>query len=579
MRYRTKEVVRGGSKEALKLLGASAFMAAVFSPHAANHAIETTEVDTMIGEFPVSVSYQPGTSSLDILNTGNIYVDETYAGIGIKADMTGLPTMKSDESIRDIISPERAAIYTSLADNPDDVREALGRELRDATIESVFDYLKWPVLFGGIGLYGAGSAITSRNRLRKRDGERELPFTRGYVAGLAVTSLAFSGALATEHRAEWQDSLETPSSLTRISALDNTSFAGATTDNPTLLSLVNQAAEYSKVLNTRREEDLSNYLGQALPALEDSLSQLEGPRENEELIFVVTDIHGSVAGTRLAQEAVHILKERFGSDSLAPVINIGDMIYEPELQRDSIRGQASINPDGNVVLAPGNHDIGNAIRYAEEDGMIVLDGHEEIDGLTIYGKADPQQTPFLGRSYFVDPEVTEETLGQETYEDLEDQPADVVALHQPAAIAALLDLENIQELPESTNTLTTCDPREDIRDIPAGLIAGGHHHDNYPIRMLCNSDGTWTVLGIQGTGGGADESPTINNWSDPSASPQKDISYRVFYRNTVHGSITGYADIVITTGASAEPVERIDIGTPDGAPFEHSGARNKNNQR
>ncbi|HEY0964892.1 MAG TPA: metallophosphoesterase family protein [Candidatus Saccharimonadales bacterium] len=569
MNRRSIEYVRGGVRESAKLLGASAFMGVLFSPHAINHALETTEVETTIGEFPVNLSYESEASSVDILNSGSIYLDKTHAGVGLKIKVTGLPTTATNDGIRDIISPERAAIYASLIEDPDAVIETIGDELKSATIDNVIDYLKWPTLLGGVALYGACALVREKNLSRKQTGQSELPITRGYIAGALTISLAASGALATSNHASWQTAHRTPESLTTISALTNTPFAGATTDNPQLVSLISQATEYAKLLNMRREKALAAYLEQTTPQLQEKLQSLSPPRDNEEALLIVTDFHGGTAGIELASKAVQQLKDSFGEEKFSIVLNLGDMVYDPELQRDAIKQQAGLNGDDPTVVVLGNHDIGNTGKYASEYGMSVLDGVSEIEGMRIYGKSDPQQTPFLGKPYYPNSDETQVSLGEQTYEEGLASPVDIIALHQPAAIGAVLDTNSMSEfLSSKPSSLTECNPTETIRDIPAAMIDAGHWHTNYPVMMLCNSDGTWTVLNVQGTSGGAESAPTINNWSDPGAQPQRDISFRVFYRNTIYRSITGYADIIIKPNGTVRPIGRVDIGTIDGAPFD-----------
>ncbi|HEY1085900.1 MAG TPA: metallophosphoesterase [Candidatus Saccharimonadales bacterium] len=575
MKNRTGEFVRSGTKEALKLMGASAFMGAMFLPHAINNAVETTEVDTMVGEFPVTLSYQSDTSSIDVLNSGSIYLDRTYLGYGIKLDITGLPATATSDGIHDIISPERAAIYTSLVETPDTVVATLGSELRDATIDNTIDYLKWP-LIGGTALYGVCALTREINRLKKQVNEPEIPLTRGYLAGALVVSLAASGAIATSNHDSWQLTHATPENTVLITALDRTPFAGATTDNPQLVTRISQVAEYAKLLNARREKTLSTYLDLATPQLVDQLKTLSPPRENEEAFLVVSDFHGGAAGMKLANETVKQLKKQFGEDNFSIVLNLGDMVYDPELQKDAIKQQAEINGKDPTAIILGNHDIGNTKRYASDYGAHVLDGFADLEGFRIYGKPDPQQTPFLGKPYYPDPQKTEISLGQQAYEETLQSPVDIIALHQPAAISGVLDTDSVSELLSSKpSSLTECNPAETIRDIPAAMLDAGHWHTNYPVQLLCNSDGTWTVINVQGTAGGAESAPTPNNWSDPGAQPQRDISFRVFYRNTSYRSITGYADIVIKPKGTVRSVDRIDIGTSDGAPFDIPSAKSK----
>lgn len=576
------EHVRSGAKESAKLLGTTAFMAAVFAPHAANHAIETTKVEASFGEFPIELSYQPDTSSLDILNAGKIYVKKAKHGIGIQAAVTGIPTITSSDPL-DLISNERIKVYSGLATDSKDTLHSYRSELVSATIDNALDYAKYPVLFGGIALYLLGSTIASKNKLRAKEGEASLPATKLTAVGAASVVMAASLAAADYDHQEWRSQHPLPTGTVQIDALSGTFLDGATTD-PQLNDLTRSLASSVMKLHDRRSKGLHEYLAVASPKLQEELIQVAPPRQDEELLFIMTDMHGSIAGTQLAKEAIETLHTRFGKDRLKNVLNTGDMVYDPEIQRGSIRDQADLNPSGNVILVAGNHDTGNAQQYAKDDGMTVLDGEKTVGGMSFYGKPDPMQTPIFAASSYPNPKMTEKELGEQAFEATSEHPVDVVALHQPAAAQALMNIPNFKKFIEASRSLAQCDPTEDVRDIHAGLISTGHWHIDLPVQIICNSDGSWTVINNQGTGGGANPAGTINNWSDPSTRPQENISFRIFYRNTKHGSFTGYASIVISPNGEVQPIIRHDIGTPTGTPFQsinqaQSSPKNKSDRQ
>jgi hypothetical protein len=557
-----------GSAEIARAAGATAFTALLFAPHAANHTLETTKVRTSVVGLPVELGFYPGASRLDGLNQAKMYTDKEVEGVGLDAKITGLPRIESISQASDLISPQRLSVYTSLADSPREALEGYEPQLRDAASQNALDYMAGHAVPYGLALYGGLGMLRLRRKLREAEGEGTgFELTPLYVTGLATIALASSLTVADENQRRWQAEGGIPDGLSTIEALEGTSLEGSKIDNPALEPALNTALQYGLRLKERRQADRQAFMDDAEPNLTEALDALGAPREDEQLLVFISDIHASKAGTDLATVMVETLQARFGVDKVAHTFNLGDTLYDPGLQGSTLRDQAEIMEQGVQVLTPGNHDVGKTAVLAKEAGMVVPDGRETVDGIDVYSVADPEQTPFLQDSYYPDPSVTQQTVAEAAYENTIGEPVDIINFHDPTAAQSLVEADSRTEL-TTEGSLTSCDDNDDFRDIGANLISAGHSHDQYPINMDCNSDGTWFVVNLQGTGGGAEESPTFNSWSDPDGAPIKTISYRLFYRNTVHGSITGYADVEIQTDGSVDPIFRTNIGTLDGAPFD-----------
>ena len=569
---RTAERLRRGSLELAKLFGSVAYAALFFAPHAANHALDTANAEVEIAEFPARISFYPGESRADILNQASIYADEQRGGVGIRAEVTGLPRFNSNDQIVDYFSAERLDVYLSLADTPAKAVSSYENRLRDDAVRRAAEFDALWAGIGGSALYGGLAIARQRRRIRQLEGSGAHQQTSSpYLAGLAVMALAGSLTVADSHHQTWLDSAPRPEGLETISALEGSSLEGAQIDNTWALNSVNKGIRYASSLKTRRIEQRNAYLASATPELQAGIARLPDLRDNEELFFVMTDMHASNAGTELAETSIAALQDRFGKDKVKAIFNIGDMYQATEVQKDSVMAQAFPELHTPVAVTRGNHDPEMSSQWLEEAGMHELDGTASIGDIESYGRPDVQQTPFLRPSYFVNPDENETTLGESSRAELTDNPVDVLNLHQPAALGAFLGTESISSYLRSDEDqlLTTCDFGDgSVGEFPAKLAQAGHWHEQYPLKMVCNDDGTWSVINVQGTGGGANEAPTWNSWSDPGGKPVKTVSFRAFIRNTEHDTITGAIDLQIEPNSNVQPILRTDIGTFDGAPFE-----------
>lgn len=561
-----------GSVEAAKLLGATAFSALAFAPQAANHAIEHTSVEVQIAEFPAELSFYPGSSRLDVLNQASIYSDQTKADIGLHAKITGLPRFDTPSQLVDYFSPKRIDLYGSMADSPKDVAGGYEATLTRAAIKETLRYdLPWAGI-GGLALYGGLAVVRMRRRIAELEGKQASKTEIGKlgVAGLAIAAVAGSLTIADHNNQQWLASAPKPTNLAVIHALDSTSLRGTAVDNPLVLNSAEKGITYAQRLKDRRMQQRQAYLATAEPALVANLLDLPDLRENEELLFTMTDMHSSQAGIQLARDAVKTLQQRYGKHSLQTVFNLGDMSYGADFQRQSVLDQALKGLGVTVAVSRGNHDVGQTSAWLKETDMLDLKGRKSVNGISVYGKPDVSLTPFLGAPYYPDPQQSETTLGQSARVEALIHTIDVVNLHEPPALRAFFGIPNISKYLESDDDekLTSCDYGAGaIAYSPVALAQAGHWHDQYPIKMVCNQDGTWGVINVQGTGGGAAEAPTINSWSDPDGKPIKDVSFRAFIRNTKYSSITGVIAIQVKPDGSVVPMVRTDIGTPTGAPF------------
>jgi hypothetical protein len=563
----TTERLRRIGTTSRKALGAVAVAGIVFAPIAAEEAIEHTSIQAQIVDFPAELSLRPQVSQLNMLNQANFYIPVSKLDIGIKADVEGLPRFQSADDIGEYISPRQLAIYSSLAQSPSDALDgyetALGDELRQN-----FLLIETPgALVGGLALLGTSGYLRQRRRIQELEGrEPQAPLLKRTAAGVAVGALIASSASAYMLHQEWRGDFPPTKHLVTIDALDKTSLHGTSIDNPALYTTIENGISYAKLLRERRTEQRIEYEARAIAELKTQIDNLPAPQKHETVILSVSDIHASLAGIKLIRTFVLEYQKVHGEDALRLEINLGDVSQGLTVQKSAVIAQAKGIPGVKFVVAPGNHDLIPTRKFMKQAKMIVPDGYKTVNGIDIYSRPDPLQTPFLGDSYYPHPTFTEEDLGKRAYEDLLKQRADLVDLHEPDAVAALLGIKAMRAYAKQPTSLTTCSA-DKIADIPAALVSAGHWHEQYPLKLVCNSDGTWTTINIQGTAGGANGASTVNNWSDPDGAPVKTLSFRMFYFNTKYRSVTGAVDINVNTDGHVLPMKRTNIGTPTGAPF------------
>lgn len=572
LREQFQDSAKRVSVETAKGLACAAYAAMFFAPATLNHAVQETRVDTRITNIPAELGFYPGGSRLDILNQANIYTDDEVMGIGISARVTGLPRVSSVKDAESLVSAERLNVYASMADSPRDAVMPYVNQLRHEAIDTAASYLAPRAALGGVALYGGLALSRSRRKNRQLEsGIDHPPLTKAAIVGAAAIGLACSATIGDKQFYDWVNSAPIQPNAMRITALDDTPLEGATIDNPALFQALNTGIEYAGRLKDRRVEFREAYLDTVLPELDRQISELPDLREDEDLYLIASDTHAGKAGTTIISAVFTAFRNRYGNSSLRNATYLGDMTQGAGFQRDSIFEQAEAVDGAMTTVSVGNHE-GGTTRFIEETDMILADGRVDmLGGLSMYGRPDPQSTPFLGASYYPNPNFTQIELGEQAYQDTKDDFVTAVGLHQPAAVASAFQIDDLRAfLEKPDSTLTDCDePTSDVRSVNAAIVSAGHWHEQFPLKVVCNPDGTWTTINIQGTAGGANEAPTVNSWSDPDGAPQKDVSMRVAIRNKTYDSVTGVFDIVVTPGAEVLRITRTDIGTPDGAPFEY----------
>lgn len=625
--------MQSAAREAGQIAGAVAFSALAVAPHAVNDAVEHTSVHTQVAEAPTIASYYPGSTRVNVLNQGNFYLPKTIEGVGVRGDMVGLPRFKGFDDLIAYFSPKQLDIYGSMVDSPEEAISGPKQDLADAAQARGIDYeLKW----GGVGslvIYLAGGVIRARRKLvetekelklarggtptagsapqennepavlaetpgmqsfDKLDGDREsFPIRKARIAetwlmnraqtlGAAALALVMSGTVAYSQHEAWLESKPLPDNLSAVAGLQGTPLEGLMTDNPDLARDLVKGYKYADKLKDRRTDKREAFEEKVEPQLASGIENLEDLRENEVLVPIVTDMHASKAGMKINRWVLSFLQNRFGKEKTTVQLNLGDLSQAGDFQRQAVIDQADAGEDISHILTLGNHDTSKVRGWLKKTKFMILDGYLKLNNLTVYGRPDVQETPFLDSSTFPGDIKSEVELGEQVAADLAEDPTDILNLHQPPALAAALGIENItQELtsPEHTD-LTSCDfegiGEGNAEEPRAALAAAGHWHDQYPLKTYCFKNGEWTVLDVQGSAGGANETPTVNDWSDPDGVPIKDIDGRIFIYNTKYDSITGAIDIVVTPQGVVQPIQRIDIGTPDGAPFVSFKAGGKN---
>jgi hypothetical protein len=195
----------------------------------------------------------------------------------------------------------------------------------------------------------------------------------------------------------------------------------------------------------------------------------------------------------------------------------------------------------------------------------------EVDDLRVSGANDVEHKTLFGGLVTNESGITEEELGANLRESLDDDPR-IVLLHQPDAVSGYLGVDFDEEIrPNDSGSLTV--PYDDgIDDQIPGTVNIGHRHVSEGPWVLWNTDGdeiTWTVIDQLGTAGGVENSPTINRFSTPDSVPLKPITVRLQYFDEESGLQTGYATIQWDLDGFCEITERVDVGLPGGQPMDN----------
>lgn len=550
----------------LALRTAACFLAssAAVAPLAAQHGIENAEVHDAIGQVPATFSFTGnGESSLKLGLPGSFNLPRSKHGIGIEAQIDG-PPETGQNGLEAYFEPEFLEAHTAIFDNPSDAIEGYTSLLANDTIDEAIEYgLPRSLALTGAALLASQSL--RRSRLQKNSGH---PRSTQLVAASAAATLAVgvSTLYASHEFKSWGAEEQGANAKYTLENLNGTQFEGLSTDNILLYTLAKNAIPVIGKNHDRLMKQKREFSETALSSLQEQQDLIVQPEENEVAIMGQADMHGSEVMTDFQAEVVKLYNQKYGEGTISMLLIAGDLTFGTAPEKRFIDNIAKISQGAPTVVVEGNHESDLSRQQILDSGMMITDREVvKVDDTTILGIRDPQRSPFMGENYYEEGE-SQQATGEEAYDMALSQSPDVLMLHQPAAIEAFIGIKGITKFlnVESSHT----EPYEDeVRDLPAAVVIGGHWHDELPFRVVWNSDGTWTLVSVLNTTGGAIEYSTINNYSLPIAAPRKTASFPVMFKNKDSGLITGYQMFSVEPDGSVIIEPRQHVGSPDGQPY------------
>jgi len=526
--------------------------ALIFLPVAIERAVESVRFSDRLGTLPVEVSLcHNGRSTLDTGVLGKVFWTKTGAqGFGVYARATGPP--EAGGTLASYVDPAFIEANVVLINDPDRVVSAYSTQFADGLRTHLLTDEIPAALIGGAGLF----LLLPRRRWR------EAPLAREVALALLLVTAAtgVSGATAWSMFEAWPCS--TPVSgdhpLTDGSRM---SFASPETREVAVQvrPFITKNLERSRVESRAYEAAARSSFASALAARGADLV----PRVGEQIILAEADTQGSLVGVDVRTVLYAELLDVVGRDAIAFRTIAGDVTSNGTVaEAGYVAAEAAVVEDLPVVAVGGDHDSMATRQQLEDSGVFLPDPDSlEVTGLRVSGADDREHKALFGGIVTNESGVTEEELGAQLREAVDDESR-IVLLHQPEAVAAYLGVDSLAPLRELTGSATV--PYDDgVPDLPPGIVDVGHLHAAEGPWVLWNTDTdhiTWTVVDQLGTAGGVENVPTFNRFSTPASPPLKPLMVRLQYVDMESGLQTGYATVTCDLDGRCSFTDRVDVG-------------------
>ena len=543
------------------LLAYATTVGVLAAPLAAEQALERVRFEDRLGTLPVEVSLcHNGVSTLDTGVLGKVYWSRTgLAGFGAYVRATGPP--EAGGTLTSYVDPAFVQANAQFVSDPQSVARAYGHQLWWGFWRSFLMIELVAMALGGLILM---AVFHARHPLPRIIAARRL----GVVALAAVGATAASSGMAYGLSRQW-DCGESVTSAYALPGVDGVSFSNSETRE-----VAEQVRPFIEKNIERIDEQAQSYralakasLRRALPAAAAGLA----PRDGERIVIAEADPQGSLVGTDVRVELYRLLTDYLGTDAIGLRTISGDISSNGAVaEQEFVRGEAAASGEIPTVAVKGDHDSDATVEQMKEGGVTAPDLEvTEVAGFRVAGANDREFKTLFGGLVTNPSEVSEEELGRQLREEVDDSEPVIVLLHQPRAAYAYLGIDGTTQLTELEGHETA--PWDDgIPDVPPGTLNIGHLHDTDGPWVLWNTDGdlvTWTVVDQLGTSGGVEERPTFNRFSTPFSAPLKTLSVRLQYVDLESGLQTGYASIDFALDGQVEITPRTDVGLPGGQPL------------
>jgi hypothetical protein len=582
-----QQKVRGYGHGLLRLGGCIAGAGIVLYPLMNDVGLKFAKVDTEVATFPATLTYTGnGATSVSTGALGTAFVNKTQGGIGMDARINTVTA----EDTNFLISDAYAKMLASLYNSPDQAVDGYKHLL-------YADAKKWALSYeiGGALLLGAAAFSVTENirRQRRLDGKEQFSqaaLVASWLATVGIATVTVANPIGSHIDSEFsRQGPNVPDTAHRysIAQLRNTPLADMYTDSEPIQSIVERLYPKFEEYRDRGNERGEAYAASAIAQLEAQKSLISLPREDEITFMATSDEHLNMPALKVMRHQFATINDMLPDDKKMEFsVSFGDTGYEIKpsfLSEPFFKSFAQLVPDGKVVVVPGNHNGEGDDGILEHDGALIADGEViDFDDTKLLGIADPRHTPWFGQTEpdGIEGDQAEIEAGQKAREIADEEGVDIVMLHEPLAAAAFIGEDSASDFIAAGATQDYTQPYEDgVPDVSADLIGYGHSHNTRPrpIRVIWNSDGSWSVFFESGTSGGAISDPTPGDFSVPFEPPKKLASFVQFYKNKTSGLITGYQRYMLYPDGKAVIEPRVDIGSPDGQPFTLLPLRNKFN--
>ncbi|HET7385328.1 MAG TPA: hypothetical protein VFJ19_01540 [Nocardioidaceae bacterium] len=543
-------------------------------PLAIIEGLTTTRVEDDVGIVPVTLSLQPGHSSLATgLIAGTIYdADLTSHGLGMKIEANGPPADLG--SIHSLESPQLKRIsklYTSMFQHPEEIRAGYSDAISSALTRNLL--LMELEAGGAIALVAfVVSGLGGGARIKRT--------TAGTLGALMVLSTGYSVHVYLD----WQAENAVPDATYKIGILAGTPLENAVTDSKTTALLIDGVIPLAQAEIEREQQANEEFLTRAYRTTDAQISvgKVAVPGPDESACLLLSDMHANADMIKVYRHFVDRLNQTYGPDTLKVSFLDGDQTYGSAAAKSAVVAMSKITGEQYAVV--GNHDSDITIAQMKRAGIHVLNGPavRTSNGLTAVGVTDPRLTK-QGALFVADnvhrpgdEHKTEAAAGRTLRAEVHRSDATLALAHEAYAFGPILDLPDITadamtQWFRAGSTSPGGDagdtPDDGVPDLEASAMAYGHWHRRFMYRVASNDDGTWSVVMELGTAGGADSVLSLSHFSTPQTIPGKTASAAMMIVNDTSGLVTSVQAISTDRSGALHVHQAHDIGSPDGLPY------------
>jgi predicted phosphodiesterase len=497
-----------------KALLLTLLVALAAAPLAAVWGISHAHVEDYLGPHRASfASNFRGEIELNLGPIGNAYLESPVRPLGLAITVGGVGS--AAEHLSSFFSEQTLVAYTSLYTEP---TEALSGIVERLAQDAVREFLKAEaVLLLGIAIWRL------RRQLLPPWMVSRITTRRAAVIYLTVLALVVGSVLVPEKPKDPRYP---------VAIADSGRFSSLTVDSVLLADLLDRGIAGIKLLSSRQERAIKDYVDSSAASMSQQLDQLPKPAAGETMIFGFSDLHCNQAMTELIARITRVTKP-------SVVLSSGDdTVNGTAAERGCIRRETSI-PDGvPFVVATGNHDSDVTESQMRSFGMTVLDGQVvKAANMSVLGDDDPEHNIPFSVDRTKDRPESEEEMAQRLVNLARNKHTDVLLVHQPAAARVIMDASNP----------------------PAELVLWGHYHAQSGPEVIMHEDGSWTVGMQEGTAGGVRQ-PTFTSFSTPFSPPLISADVYFYFRDDATGLITAVQPVHFRPDAKVVIDDRIATG-------------------